>query len=135
MSRVLRPSAMSRSTSRWHGLSVSGQHFEIGDRLRHRPRVEDRDTGGLEISHVARDHGHAMYQRRRRDKPVTNRARVRHMEPCAAFGDSGIDREDAAAEGGQDPIVQPRPKYRPLRRIAAFGQQDTDLQLVQGDNR
>ena len=57
------------------------------------PWVEDHHTGEFKISDVARDDGHAMDQRCRRDEPVANRAWVWHMQPGVALGNRSVDAD------------------------------------------
>ena len=91
------------------------------------PWVECQNTGWLKISHVARHDGHAVHKRRRSDQAITNRARVRYMESCAALSDSTINDQNATIEGWDDMPIQPRPEYCTLRWITTFRQQNTDF--------
>ena len=55
------------------------------------------------------------------------------MESCTTLSNGGINGQDATSKGRQAVTIQPRPKYRSLRWVAAFGQQTTDLQFLDGD--
>ena len=57
------------------------------------------------------------------------------MKSRAALGDRGIDCENATVEGCQDVTIEPRPKYRALRRVTAFSQQHADFQFLDGNRR
>src|SRR3546814_18362454 len=46
-----------------------------------------------------------------------------------------VHREEAAVEGVQNMGIEPRAKYRSLRRVAAFSQQHANLQLLKGNRR
>ena len=57
------------------------------------------------------------------------------MQHGAASGNGGIDREDAFGEGWQHLRFQPPAQDRTLCRIASFGEEHPDLQLLDGDRR
>ena len=44
------------------------------------PGIEGRNAGGREVGHVARDDRHAVHECGRRDEPVAQGARIRHVE-------------------------------------------------------
>ena len=74
------------------------------------PGIEGWDASRLKVGNVARYDSHAVYKRRRSDQPITDRARVWYMEPCATLRNSHVDGQNATGEGGQDVSVQPRSK-------------------------
>jgi len=76
-----------------------------------------------------------MDERRRGYKPISNWPGIWDMEPRTALGDNGIDRKDAVGKGRQHIAVEPCSKHRSLRKIAPFDQENTYLQLLNGDCR
>ena len=99
------------------------------------PRVEERNTAWLKVSHIPRYDGHSVYKSSRGDQRVADWARVRHMESGAALRNGGIDSHYAATKSWQDVTGQPRPKQSPLGRIATFDEQHADFQFLQGNHR
>lgn len=102
--------------------------------LAYQPWIERRHTGWRKVSDIARDNCHSVDQRCRGDQPVTNGTWIGHVKSCAALCHCGIDDQDATREGRQDVAIQPRPEDRPLRWIAAFSQQYTNLQFLDSDH-
>jgi hypothetical protein len=52
-----------------------------------------------------------------------------------ASGDSNIHGQNTTVKRWENPSLQPFPEDRALRRIAPFGQQDTDFKLEEADGR
>ena len=93
------------------------------------PRVKDTHSCSLKVAYIPGRNGQAVYQGRGCDKGVTIGARIRHVQRRAAPGDIGVDRKDTAGECGQHVTIHPRTKDRALIFVAAFDEEDPDLQF------
>jgi hypothetical protein len=93
------------------------------------PRVEDTDSRTLKVGHIPGRDGQTVHQGCGCDEGVTIGARVRYVKRRASLGDGGINRKDAAGEGGQHVTIHPRTKDRALLFVAAVDEKDSDLQF------
>ena len=96
------------------------------------PRVQQSDTGYLEITDVSRYHSQIMHQGSRRDECIPLRPWIRYVQPGTASGHGSIHRQDAICEGGKDVPVEPTTEDGALGGIAAFDEQDAHLKLQHG---
>jgi hypothetical protein len=81
------------------------------------------------------DHGHAVNQGGGRDEGVALGSRVGYVQSGTLARHVQVHRQNAAGEGRQDLLFQPRPQQAALLAVAAFGQQHAGFQLEDGDGR
>ena len=91
------------------------------------PRIEQRNTDGLEVCNVAGDDCQAMNHRCRGDQGITFGAAIGYMKARATLRHGGIDSQDSAVEARQYLIVDPGAQNRTLRGVLARYQEDAKL--------
>lgn len=97
------------------------------------PRVEGGGAGRSEVGNVAGGDGHTVDQGRRSDQGIAVGTAIWHVKRGAATGDSRVDRQDAAGECRQYPMVKPASEEAALLGVAPFNQTNADLKLQDGD--
>ena len=116
-----------------HGMTRPRQKNIEAGRRSGQPRIEQGDTGRLEVGDVARDDRETVHHRRRGDQCIASGAgiwpMIRHVKPRATLRHGGVDRENAGFEARQKLIVDPRAQDRPLRRVPSGDQQRAELDL------
>src|SRR5450759_2145953 len=98
-----------------------------------RRRVQEPDTGALDIANIARDQDEVVHQRRGRQEPIHRGDGIRHVQTAPEVGHAHINRQYPLGEVAGQPL-QPLFKCQGRRRVTAPDQFDAPPDLAQDEN-